>query len=505
VALIDALSGAAPKVFSVGPQPYSATCFDSYYPFVSTFGDSALSMLDPATGTVTLKIPNIAGSRSGQGVGVGSNANFTGPGLAFVVGTDANVVTVVNAAQGNVVASFPVPQPIALVTATDGFGGVVSASGGVTLLNPGTLDVVPGTGVASQAEPIGSLVFGTSVYASDSIAVSNGSVVDTVFRAGANPQLSVGSVIQASFTVPGISGAADVVWYCVPYASCGFIVTLPGSDSVASITPLTGPYAVGVVNAATFAVGGWGPAGARPLPNGAPPGALATTFTPYPNSVGTAQYRAAALPLPTSLGGVSVSVGGTATYSNSTSAWTHSSTGSVLAPLLYVSESQINFQMPPGIQGELVPIQINYPDGAALLTSVRAGSTDPGIFTLTSVPTGPAAVLNQDNSVNLGGNPAARGSVIQIFATGAGATNPSLAAGVPAPASGSPLIYTQVQPTVTIGGVNAAVQFSGLAPGFVGVWQINAVVPPTVTPGSTVSLSVTAGGIQSNTATIAVK
>jgi adhesin/invasin len=233
------------------------------------------------------------------------------------------------------------------------------------------------------------------------------------------------------------------------------------------------------------------------------PGALATTFTPTQSSV--AQQWATTLPLPTMLGGVSVAVGGTATYANSTSTWTYSATGSVLAPLLYVSATQINFQMPPGIQGELVPVQISYPNGTTLLTSVRAGSTDPGIFTLTSVPTGPAAVLNQDNSVNLGGNPAARGSVIQIFATGAGATNPSLAAGVPAPASGSPLIYTQVQPTVTIGGVNAAVQFSGLAPGFVGVWQINAVVPPTVTPGSTVSLSVTAGGIQSNTATIAVK
>jgi uncharacterized protein (TIGR03437 family) len=133
------------------------------------------------------------------------------------------------------------------------------------------------------------------------------------------------------------------------------------------------------------------------------------------------------------------------------------------------------------------------------------GSVLPGIFTLSSSGAGQAAVLNQDNSQNFATNPAARGTVIQIFATGAGATTPTLAAGTPAPASGNPLVYTQVQPTVTIGGENAAVQFSGMAPGFVGVWQINAVVPQSASPGSSVSLSVTAGGLQSNVVSIAVK
>jgi uncharacterized protein (TIGR03437 family) len=79
-----------------------------------------------------------------------------------------------------------------------------------------------------------------------------------------------------------------------------------------------------------------------------------------------------------------------------------------------------------------------------------------------------------------------------------------LAAGQPAPTSGA-LVLTVAQPTVTIGGVNAPVQFSGMAPGFVGLWQINAVVPQSVTPGSAVSLVVSAGGVTSNTVTIAVQ
>ena len=114
-------------------------------------------------------------------------------------------------------------------------------------------------------------------------------------------------------------------------------------------------------------------------------------------------------------------------------------------------------------------------------------------------------MLNQDNSPNFGTNPAKRGSVIQIFATGAGDTDPPLLPGEPAPASGNPLILTRAQPTVTIGGAQARVLFSGMAPGYVGLWQINAEVPASVPPGPAVSLTITAGGVSSNTVTIAVE
>ena len=120
-------------------------------------------------------------------------------------------------------------------------------------------------------------------------------------------------------------------------------------------------------------------------------------------------------------------------------------------------------------------------------------------------------MLNGDFSQNgnpqsiLGAKPAARGSMIEIFATGVGETDPPMLAGEPAPASGNPLILTRVQPTVTIGGIEARVLFSGMAPGFVGLWQINVEVPPLLPPGPAVSLVVTAGGVSSNTVTIAVE
>jgi uncharacterized protein (TIGR03437 family) len=136
-------------------------------------------------------------------------------------------------------------------------------------------------------------------------------------------------------------------------------------------------------------------------------------------------------------------------------------------------------------------------------------ATAPDMFTVLQNGQGQGAVLNQDNSQNgpgsiVGANPAARGSVIQIYVTGGGETTPSLLPGEAAAASGNPLVLTNAQPTVTIGGQLAAVQFSGMAPGYVGLWQINAQIPQTVTPGNAVPLVVTAGGATSNTVTVAV-
>jgi uncharacterized protein (TIGR03437 family) len=487
------------NTISVGPQPYSALYTAAGY-LVSTLGDSALSLVDPASGSVQWRVPNVPGNSSPNGIIVTGNP----PNLAWVAGTDANVVMVVNLAQAKVVATIPINQPISFGINNAQIPSMLYAIGGdarITFLDSASLQIMTNGSnqpavIAGLASPVSASVFSGS----DLFAVSGGSVVDTVYTG--SPTAAGAFSAQAAFVVAGVSGAAQVsVGWCSDPSSCSnYYATLPGSDAVVSIIPLTGPYSLmSLTNAASYAL--WGPAGSHPLARAAPPGTLATAFTP--SKPGVAQHWAATLPLPASLGGISVSVGGTATYTNSS--WTYSSSGTVQAPLLYVGPTQVNFQMPPGTQGELVPVQISYPDGTTLLSSVRTGITDPGIFTLTSASNGPGAVLNQDNSVNSGSNPAARGSVVQIFATGAGATTPSLAAGVPAPASGSPLVFTQVQPTATIGGANAVVQFSGMAPGLVGVWQINAVVPQSVTPGGTVTLSISAGGIQSNQVSIAVK
>ena len=74
-----------------------------------------------------------------------------------------------------------------------------------------------------------------------------------------------------------------------------------------------------------------------------------------------------------------------------------------------------------------------------------------------------------------------------------------------AAAQGSALSYTLTLPTVTIGGVSALVTYSGLAPNWAGLYQVNAQVPASVSPGSTVSVVLSIGGATSNTVTIAVQ
>jgi uncharacterized protein (TIGR03437 family) len=68
-----------------------------------------------------------------------------------------------------------------------------------------------------------------------------------------------------------------------------------------------------------------------------------------------------------------------------------------------------------------------------------------------------------------------------------------------------PLSSTLTTPTVTIGGIAAKVTYSGLAPGFAGLYQVNALVPGAVPSGDSVSLAISIGGVQSNTVTIAIQ
>jgi uncharacterized protein (TIGR03437 family) len=212
--------------------------------------------------------------------------------------------------------------------------------------------------------------------------------------------------------------------------------------------------------------------GGQALPEGCETGA-----TVFPN-VTTAQ--ASGYPLPATLGGVQVLFNGSPT------------------PLIYVSPTQINFVVPMGQSPGQVPTTGN----AALEVVVAAtgqvlaaGSipmsvASPGIFQLSYTgTTRQAAVLNSDNTLNSSTNPAARGSVIQIFATGEGF--------VPgAPPDGSPAKSPTPAPGVTSVIIGACdvddsactmesfehIQYSGLT-AFPGGWQINVQIPQNTPPG----------------------
>jgi uncharacterized protein (TIGR03437 family) len=203
-------------------------------------------------------------------------------------------------------------------------------------------------------------------------------------------------------------------------------------------------------------------------------------FTIMGTDLGGSLNAAAAPNLPTLLDGVSVAING------------------IPAPLLFVSPTQINAQVPfevgsgpatltlikNGVAGQLVPISI--------------ADTAPQIFLTTGTH---AATLNQDSSVNSPGNPALTGSVISIFWTGQGQVNNPVTTGAPATAL---FLNTTVAPTAaTIGGQPAAVLYSGLAPGFAGLAEANVQIPDL--PSGEYPVLLTAGSSTSNSATVSIK
>lgn len=219
------------------------------------------------------------------------------------------------------------------------------------------------------------------------------------------------------------------------------------------------------------------------------PGALAALFG---TAMATQTISASALPLPTTLGGVTVKLNG------------------INAPLFFVSPNQINLQVPSGVVAGTANIQVFNTSSANAIGAGTATVAEaaPGIFTIDASGMRQAVALNEDFSRNAdfdrlpGARPEATGKIVVIYATGMGNTNPLVADGQAAPSN--PLALATGTTEITIGGQAAQVQFSGLAPGFVGLWQINVQLPANLPTNVNTPLTVTLKGRQSLPTTLAV-
>ena len=215
--------------------------------------------------------------------------------------------------------------------------------------------------------------------------------------------------------------------------------------------PLQFP-ANGVTNGASF------------IPGLPAPGGLASLFVQGLNVSGIAIGTGD--PLPTEVAGVSILVGG------------------FPAPILAVTDSQINFQVPFETQTNLVEVRYQ-----GLSTFVLPQLVAPGIFTL---PDGSGAIQHaSDYSLVTASNPATPGETIIIYATGLGSVDGTVADGTPAP---GPLQVQQscIPASVRFGGTPpnfygppANILYEGLAPGYVGLYQVNVQVPPSTPAGAT--------------------
>ena len=160
--------------------------------------------------------------------------------------------------------------------------------------------------------------------------------------------------------------------------------------------------------------------------------------------------------------------------------------------------SQINFQIPyqtpTGTPLQIVVVT-NGVLGPALSLTLPAAA--PAIFTYQRTPTSTdPVILHANNTLVTPTSPAVPGEVLVIYATGVGQLNNAPATGAAAPTL--PLATTVATPVITVGGSAASVQFSGLAPGYVGLLQINVQLPSTLPAGTgtppTLPLSVTFPG-----------
>jgi uncharacterized protein (TIGR03437 family) len=194
-----------------------------------------------------------------------------------------------------------------------------------------------------------------------------------------------------------------------------------------------------IVNAADF------------LPGPVAPGSIVSVFG---SNLAPSVANAPGVPLPTSLDGTSMRVNG------------------VPSPIFNVSPTQVNAQIPYDISPGLATVTISV--GMNLLPPVplTIQASAPGLFM--SIPNR-ALVQNQDGAINGPAYPAMSDSIVTAYLTGQGALNLPIPSGNAAPSD--PLIGAAAEISATIGGQNAEVTFAGMAPGLVGVLQVNLQIP----------------------------
>jgi uncharacterized protein (TIGR03437 family) len=338
------------------------------------------------------------------------------------------------------------------------------------------LQATPGypltTGFVSKVNPSGSaLVYSTYVGGSDRWATSTVSGIALTSQGGVWLAGTTGSIalplVQAlqpsnaggRFLAEIDPGGAS--WDFSTYSDRNFLGMAPvaggnlwlataGSTGVLNFgpppaTPAGVPLILSVYNAASYH-----------LSDTVAPGEAVAIFG---EQLAPAAQQALSYPLPPSLGGVSVTVGG------------------IAAPLYFVSPGQINFQVPYGVQAtygappvSATLVVTNGSQSGQRTLYVVAGA--PGIFTASGDGSTDQAyvVHTSDYSRVTQSNPAKAGEYLAIFCTGLGATDPPSVEGQPAQAA--PVLPTSLF-IVDVDGREALPSYAGLAPGFAGLYQVN--------------------------------
>jgi uncharacterized protein (TIGR03437 family) len=155
----------------------------------------------------------------------------------------------------------------------------------------------------------------------------------------------------------------------------------------------------------------------------------------------------------------------------------------VAAPLIYTSAGQLAAVVPYAVEGRATTqVQVEYEGRLSNTIALPIIAAAPALFTADSSGRGQGAILNQNGTLNTPTNQADRGSIVILYLTGEGATNP---AGVDGKPNASPAPQPKLPVSVSIGGIDAQILYAGGAPGLVaGVMQINVRIPQSAQSGS---------------------
>jgi uncharacterized protein (TIGR03437 family) len=410
--------------------------------------NSGLYALAPATGVY-------------HDITVGNNkvAPCTQPCTATAIGYDTTVGY-------DQVTGLGTPDIYKLVTSWH--GSVVSRDSATMTVAPGAASlaftgntVLTATVTGAGASPTGEVTFSTGTYSLGAAtlgATSPGNATATLTLAGILLAVGANSITAQYVGDSNYFGATATTSIMVTSAAVGPPL----------ITSNNGVLAI--LNSASYT-------------HGVAPGGIMSIFG---SNLASATGGAPLIPLPAMMAGTWVTMNG------------------IAVPLYYVSAAQLNVQVPfeiPANSSATLRIENN---GESVFGTVTVGNTAPAIFTVNSQGTGQGAILNQSYQLVDASHPATPGSTyLLIYCIGLGAVSNPPADGAASP--GDPPATTGATPQVTVGGVQASVSFSGLAPGFAGLYQVNVLVPASVAAGSAVPVVISVGGVSSNTATIVVQ
>jgi len=184
----------------------------------------------------------------------------------------------------------------------------------------------------------------------------------------------------------------------------------------------------------------------------------------------------------------------------------------IAAPIFSAFPTQLNVQIPLELAGQTsaqMVVTVNGESSAA--QTVPIGADSPGIFSINQTGGGQGDIQFANTTTYVAppgsisgarANAGLPGQFITIYCTGLGAVQNPPETGKPAPSN--PPSTLKTAPKVTIGGLSAFVSFAGLAPGFVGLYQVNVQIPAQVPSGIAVPVKISVGGKTSNTVNIAI-